>query len=167
MLWAVVIWRSDGRRHVQRRARWKRQKSTMRQTRIPLGARLKVRHTSPTRRRRAQRVRRENHPASIGSNRSRQRMIAAGRIGPVMVVVAVRTTGDARIVAASREFDFMEIDAAPAEDVTTIKASAFRDQKSFHSHRNRPDGTDGVRGILEGDISVDTIRPVQPDCVSD
>jgi hypothetical protein len=80
-----------------------------------------------------------------------------------VVVVAARTTGDARIVAASRELDFMEIDAAPAEDVTTINASAFRDEKLYtviEIDRNR---TDVVRGILEGDISVDTIRPVQPD----
>ena len=36
------------------------------------------------------------------------------------VLVAARTTGDARIVAAGRELDFMEIDSAPADDVTTI-----------------------------------------------
>jgi hypothetical protein len=41
------------------------------------------------------------------------------------VVVAARTTGDARVVAAERELDFMEVDSAPAEDVTTKNASAF------------------------------------------
>ena len=41
------------------------------------------------------------------------------------VVVAARTAGDARIVAAGRELDFMEVDAAPAEDVTTTSASAW------------------------------------------
>jgi hypothetical protein len=80
-----------------------------------------------------------------------------------VVVVAARTAGDARIVAAGRELDFMEVDAAPADDVTTTHASAFRDDKLYtvvEIDRNR---TDVVRGVIEGDISVDTIRPVQPD----
>ncbi|MBW9051237.1 hypothetical protein [Rhizobium mesosinicum] len=80
-----------------------------------------------------------------------------------VVVVAARTPGDARIVAAGRELDFMEVDAAPAEDVTTTNASSFRDDKLYtvvEIDRNR---TDVVRGVIEGDISVDTIRPVQPD----
>ncbi|MBB3657907.1 hypothetical protein FHX15_003149 [Rhizobium sp. BK650] len=80
-----------------------------------------------------------------------------------VVVVAARTAGDARIVAAGRELDFMEVDAAPAEDVTTTNASSFRDDKLYtvvEIDRNR---TDLVRGVLEGEISVDTIRPVQPD----
>ncbi|MGO7565494.1 hypothetical protein ACC754_41555, partial [Rhizobium johnstonii] len=38
------------------------------------------------------------------------------------VVVAARTPGDARIVAAARELDFMEVDAAPAEDVKKVNA---------------------------------------------
>jgi hypothetical protein len=83
--------------------------------------------------------------------------------GHGIVVVAARTSGDARIVAASRELDFMEVDAAPADDVTTGNASAFRDDKLYtviEIDRNR---TDVARGVLEGNISVDTIRPVQPD----
>ncbi len=83
--------------------------------------------------------------------------------GHGIVVVAARTTGDARIVAASRELDFMEIDSAPADDVTTGNASAFRDDKLYtviEIDRNR---TDLSRGVIEGDISVDTIRPVQPE----
>ncbi|MGR9249752.1 hypothetical protein [Rhizobium leguminosarum] len=79
------------------------------------------------------------------------------------VVVAARTTGDARIVAAARELDFMEVDAAPAEDVTTVNASAFRDDKLYtviEIDRNRRDVT---RGILDGAVAVDTIRPVQSD----
>jgi hypothetical protein len=77
------------------------------------------------------------------------------------VVVAARTPGDARIVAAERELDFMEIDSAPAEDVTTRNASAFRSEKLYtvievaHSRR------DLTRGVLKGNISVDTIKPVQ------
>lgn len=77
------------------------------------------------------------------------------------VVVAARTTGDARIVAAERELDFMEIDSAPAEGVTTINASAFRSEKLYTvievDHARR----DLRRGVIEGEISVDTIKPVQ------
>jgi hypothetical protein len=77
------------------------------------------------------------------------------------VVVAARTTGDARIVAAERELDFMEIDAAPAEGVTTNNASAFRSEKLYTvievDHARR----DLQRGVIEGEISVDTIKPVQ------
>jgi hypothetical protein len=79
------------------------------------------------------------------------------------VVVAALTPGDARIVAAARELDFMEVDAAPAEDVTTVNASAFRDDKLYtviEIDRNR---RDLKRGILDGTVSVDTIRSVQPE----
>jgi hypothetical protein len=77
-------------------------------------------------------------------------------------VVAARTTGDARIVASSRELDFMEVDAAPAEGSTTINASAFRDEKLYtviEIERNR---TDVKRGVLQGLIRTDNIRPTQP-----
>jgi hypothetical protein len=80
-----------------------------------------------------------------------------------VVIVAARTSGDARIVASGRELDFMEIDAAPAEDVTTINASAFRDDKLYtviEIDRNR---TDVARGLIKGEISVATILPVQVD----
>jgi hypothetical protein len=83
--------------------------------------------------------------------------------GHGIVIVAARTAGDARIVASTRELDFMEVDAAPADDVTTINASAFRDDKLYtviEIDRNRHDLQ---RGVIEGEISVDTIRPVQPD----
>ena len=77
------------------------------------------------------------------------------------VVVAARTSGDARIVAAGRELDYMDVDAAPADDVTTSNASAFRSEMLYtviEIERNR---TDLPRGVIEGSISVDTIRPVQ------
>ncbi|TBZ27108.1 hypothetical protein [Rhizobium leguminosarum] len=80
-----------------------------------------------------------------------------------VIVVAARTPGDARIVAAARELDFMDVDAAPAEDVTTVNASAFRDDKLYtviEIDRNR---RDIKRGILDGTVSVDTIRPIEPD----
>lgn len=83
--------------------------------------------------------------------------------GHGVVTVAARTSGDARIVAASRELDFMEVDAAPAEDVTTLNASAFRDDKLYTVIEVDRGRTDIARGVIEGEISVDTIRPVQPD----
>lgn len=78
-----------------------------------------------------------------------------------VVVVAARTAGDARIVAAGRELDFMEIDAAPAEDVTTSNASAFRDDKLYTVIEIERGRQDLSRGVLEGDISVATVKPVQ------
>src|SRR5689334_16186222 len=73
--------------------------------------------------------------------------------GHGVIVVAARTPGDARIVAAARELDFMEVDAAPAEDVTTTNASAFRNDKLYtviEIDRNR---RDLKRGILDGTVS--------------
>jgi hypothetical protein len=78
-----------------------------------------------------------------------------------VVVVAARTSGDARIVAASRELDFMKIDAAPADDVTTANASAFRDDKLYTVIEIERGRRDLERGVLEGEISAATIRPVQ------
>lgn len=83
--------------------------------------------------------------------------------GHGIVVVAARTSGDARVVAASRELDFMEVDAAPADDVTTVNASAFRDDKRYTVIQIDRGRTDVARGVLEGTIGVDTIRPTQPD----
>lgn len=77
------------------------------------------------------------------------------------VVVAARTTGDARIVAAERELDFMEVDCAPAEDVTTSNASAFRSEKLYTVIELEHARTDLTRGVMAGNISVDTIKPVQ------
>lgn len=77
------------------------------------------------------------------------------------VIVAARTAGDARIVAASRELDFMEIDSAPAEDVTTINASAFRNEKLYTVIEIEHGRSDLQRGVLEGEISVGNIRPMQ------
>jgi hypothetical protein len=77
------------------------------------------------------------------------------------VLVAARNTGDARLVASGRELDFMEIDSAPADDVTTINASAFRDDKLYTVVVVDTDRTDLKRGVIEGEIRIDTIRPVQ------
>ncbi len=75
--------------------------------------------------------------------------------------MAARSTGDARIVAAARELDYMEVDAKPAEDVTTSMASAFRSEKLYTVIEIDRDRTDLSRGVIEGNIAIDTIRPVQ------
>lgn len=77
------------------------------------------------------------------------------------VVVAARTAGDARLVATERELDFMEVDSAPAEDVTTSNASAFRSEKLYTVIEVEHGRTDLQRGVLKGSISVDTIKSVQ------
>ena len=77
------------------------------------------------------------------------------------VVVAARTSGDARIVASAHEHDFMKIDAAPAEDVTTSNASAFRSEKLYTVIEVDRDRGDLSRGVLAGPISVNTIKPPQ------
>ena len=77
------------------------------------------------------------------------------------VVVAARTPGDARVVAAGRELDFMEIDAAPAEDVTTSSASAFRSEKLYTVIEIERGRTDLSRGVLSGNVSVGNIKPTQ------
>jgi hypothetical protein len=81
--------------------------------------------------------------------------------GHGVVIVAARTAGDARIVAASRELDFMEVDSAPADDVTTFNASSFRDDKLYTVIEIDHGRLDLKRGVLEGAVSVDTIVPVQ------
>lgn len=77
------------------------------------------------------------------------------------IVVAARGAGDARIVAAGRELDFMDVDAAPAEDVTTANASAFRDDKLYSVIEIERGRGDLRRGVLEGIVRTDTIRPSQ------
>jgi hypothetical protein len=81
--------------------------------------------------------------------------------GHGIVVVAARTAGDARIVATGRELDFMEIDAAPADDVSTINASAFRDEKLYTVIEVERGRTDIERGVIEGNIRLDLIKPLQ------
>lgn len=81
--------------------------------------------------------------------------------GHGVVTVAARSSGDARLVAASQELDYMEIDAKPAEDVTTGMASAFRSEKLYTVIEIARDQQGLTRGLIEGEIGVDTIRPVQ------
>jgi len=77
------------------------------------------------------------------------------------VVVAARTAGDARIVAAGGELDFMDIDAAPAEGVSTASASPFRSEKLYTVVEIERGRTDLARGVLSGTISVANIQPTQ------
>lgn len=77
------------------------------------------------------------------------------------VLVAARSSGDARVVAAGCELDFMEVDAAPSEGVSTVDASAFRDEKLYTVIEVEHARPGLVRGLMEGDISVATIKPVQ------
>lgn len=81
--------------------------------------------------------------------------------GHGVVVVAARTAGDARIVAAGRELDFMEIDAAPADDVSTANASAFRDEKLYTVIEIEHGRRDLERGVIEGNVRIDVIKPLQ------
>jgi hypothetical protein len=77
------------------------------------------------------------------------------------VIVAARTPGDARVVASARELDFTEIDAAPAEDVSTTNASAFRSDKLYSVVEIEHDRAGLTRGVLQGTIRTDNIRPTQ------
>ncbi|KAA3509585.1 hypothetical protein RMS29_022920 [Agrobacterium rosae] len=76
--------------------------------------------------------------------------------GPI--TVAARTSGDARVVASDREVDFMEIDSAPAEDVTTVNASAFRDEKLYTVIEIEHGRSDVTRGVLDGVVESGVIR---------
>jgi len=77
------------------------------------------------------------------------------------VLVAARTAGDARIVAAECELDFMDIDAAPAEDKTTAMASVFRNEKLYTVIEVDNGRTHHARGVVSGTIDVDTIISTQ------
>lgn len=78
-----------------------------------------------------------------------------------IVTVAARTAGDARIVATGLELDFQDIDAAPADDVTTRNASAFRDEKLYTVIEMENGRADLTRGVLDGETVVDLIKPLQ------
>ncbi|MGM4984441.1 hypothetical protein [Rhizobium sp. 11_C7_N12_5] len=77
------------------------------------------------------------------------------------VLVAARTSGDARIVASERELDFMDIDAAPAEDKTTNMASVFRNEKLYTVIEVDNGKEYHQRGVVDGTISVDTVISTQ------
>jgi hypothetical protein len=77
------------------------------------------------------------------------------------VVVRARSSGDARVVAAEAELDYMEIDALPGDGNSTTSSSAFRNEKLY----TVVDETDpaypieGPREVVSGTVRVDNIRP--------
>ncbi|UPA26274.1 hypothetical protein [Shinella oryzae] len=79
------------------------------------------------------------------------------------VVVRARSSGDARVVAAEAELDFTEIDALPGDGNSTTSSSAFRNEK-LYTVIDETDSTysaDGPRGVVDGTVRVDNIRPTQ------
>lgn len=76
-------------------------------------------------------------------------------------LVAARTPGDARIVAAGAEFDFTEVRALPGEDVTTRHASIYRDEKAYTVIEVERGRHDLIRGPLDHPPRSDAIVPVQ------
>lgn len=81
------------------------------------------------------------------------------------VIVRARTTGDARLVASEAELDFTEIDALPAQRNSTTMVSAFRSEKLYTVIEDLTGHftPDGPRGVVVGNVRVDTILPVQVD----
>ncbi len=79
------------------------------------------------------------------------------------VVVRAFSAADARVVAAQAELDFTEIDASPAEGNSTRDASAFRNERLYTvvEMLDRQGLADGPRGVVEGLVSVGTIKPTQ------
>jgi hypothetical protein len=71
------------------------------------------------------------------------------------VYVAARTAGDARIVAAGHEGDFLEMASLPGEDVTTRHASAFRDEKAY----TVIEVVHAVQGLQRGPVEDSVIPP--------
>ncbi|WP_313522990.1 hypothetical protein [Shinella sp.] len=79
------------------------------------------------------------------------------------VVVRARSSGDARVVAAEAELDFMEIDALPGDGNSTTSSSAFRNEK-LYTVVDETNGTyplDGPREVVAGTVRVDNIRPAE------
>lgn len=79
------------------------------------------------------------------------------------VVVRARSSGDARVVAAEAELDFTEIDALPGDGNSTTSSSAFRNEKLYTvvDETNSAYSIDGPRGVVDGTVRVDNIRPTQ------
>lgn len=80
------------------------------------------------------------------------------------VVVRARSSGDARVVAQEAEGDFTDMEAKPAEGVSTTNGSAFGNEKLYTVilDENSVHDTSGPRGVVEGAITSPllTRRPV-------
>ena len=79
------------------------------------------------------------------------------------VVVRARSSGDARVVAAEAELDYMEIDALPGDGNSTTSSSAFRNEKLYTvvDERSPSYSVDGPREVVAGTVRVDNIRPTE------
>ena len=77
------------------------------------------------------------------------------------VVVAALTAGDARIVAAEAELDFLDIDSSPAEDKSTKMASAFRNEKLYTVFEEASHTDITERCVVSGRVRTDNILPMQ------
>lgn len=79
------------------------------------------------------------------------------------VVVRARSSGDARVVAAEAELDYMEIDALPGDGNSTTSSSAFRNEKLYTviDEHDPAYSVDGPREVVAGTVRVDNIRPTE------
>lgn len=79
------------------------------------------------------------------------------------ILVRAFSPADARIAAAEAELDFTEIDSLPAEGNSTRDASAFRNERLYTviEETAASDADDGPRGVVDGVVSVGTIKPTQ------
>lgn len=79
------------------------------------------------------------------------------------VVVRARSSGDARVVAAEAELDYMEIDVLPGDGNSTTSSSAFRNEKLYTvvDERNPSYSVDGPREVVADTVRVDNIRPTE------
>jgi hypothetical protein len=77
------------------------------------------------------------------------------------VVVRARSSGDARVVAAEAELDYLEIDALPGDGNSTTSSSAFRNEKLYTvvDEADPAYPIEGPRGVVAGTVRVDNIRP--------
>ncbi len=79
------------------------------------------------------------------------------------VVVRARSSGDARVVAAEAELDYLEIDALPGDGNSTTSSSAFRNEKLYTvvDETGPAYPVEGPREVVAGNVRVDNIRPTE------
>ena len=80
------------------------------------------------------------------------------------IIVRALSPADARMTAAEAELHFTEIDASPAEGNSTRDASAFRNERLYavvEMLDQNGVAASGPRGVVEGIVSVGTIKPTQ------
>ncbi|AOF88869.1 hypothetical protein BSY16_408 [Sinorhizobium sp. RAC02] len=79
------------------------------------------------------------------------------------VIVRARSSGDARVVAAEAELDFLEIDALPGDGNSTTSSSAFRNEKLYTviDETDPAFPVEGRRAVVAGTVRVDNIRPTE------